>query len=900
MQKNYLGIIKFSLIILFFTIFTDKSNAQCADSLTISSNNFICIGNSATLTATVHGSFDPNAVIYTWSPGGQNTASITVSPNTTTTYICTVSINTCSDLTKNKMIFVNQLPTVDAGLNQTICSSETINLNGTFGGSADTAYWSSSGDGLFGNITVSNGNVTATYNPGQADINLGTVSLTLTTDDPLGPLGCSAVSNVITIAINPLPSVNAGTGQTVCAGTSVTLSGLGANTYSWSNGISNNVSFTPITTTTYTVTGTITSTGCTNTDQVTVTVNALPSVNAGADQSVCVGTSVALSASGANTYSWNNGISNNVSFVPTSTATYTVTGTNTSTGCTNTDQVIVTVNPLPSVNAGSDQTVCAGTSVTLSGSGANSYLWSNGISNNISFVPTSTGTYTLTGTNTSTGCTNTDQVIVNVNPLPLVNAGADQTVCAGTSVTLSGSGANTYLWSNGISNNVSFVPTSTTTYTLTGTNTSTGCTNTDQVLITVNPLPLVNAGVDQIVCSGTAVILNASGASTYSWTGGVIDGQGFVPVSTQTYTVTGTNTTTNCTNTDQVLVTVNSSPTSNAGNDQVACIGSPVLLNGEIGGEATTAIWEGGNGIFNPNNSDLNASYLPSSDEVEAGFVVLTLTTNDPDGPCSEAENQMTITISPDLGNTSGPISDICQNSSWNLYENDCEDCFIAWEVVGGEIQGYASSNAVYVQWDNIIPNSYLVLAITNPSTGCSANDTLFPTFSTNSAPVTQEVLMIDADFNLLGLNQTNYGIYTWGYSLKNQYTAFDIVSSGNPYASYPTIDTLNYDYWVEYGDVNQCLTRSYYNKPGILGVNALTENSVFAYPNPFTDNITLGNITEESEVRLYNSVGTLVVNTSISPSNNQIQTSYLQDGMYFVYIEQKNKSALIFKLIKK
>ena len=758
MQTKNLSMKNLYLFILFFTLFIDKSTAQCADSLTISSNNFICIGNSATLTATIHGSFDPNAVIYSWSPGGQNTASITVAPNTTTAYTCTVSINTCLDLTKTEMIFVNQLPTVNAGLNQTICSSETINLNGTYGGSATTANWSSSGDGLFSNINSINGNVTATYNPGQADLNLGTVNLTLTTDDPLGQLGCSEVSNEITITINPLPSVNAGADQSVCAGTSVTLSGLGASTYSWNNGISNSVSF----------------------------------------------------------------------------------------------------------------------------------------------VPSATTTYTVTGTNTTTGCFNTDQVTVIVNALPTVNAGADQTVCAGTSVTLSASGANTYSWNNGISNSVSFVPSATTTYTVTGTDIAIGCSNTDQVLITVNPLPLVDAGVDQTVCSGTTVILNASGANSYSWTGGVIDGQGFIPNTTQSYTVTGINTTTNCSNTDQVLITVNLAPTSNAGNNQLICIGDLVILNGEIGGGATTASWEGGTGIFTPNNSELNASYLPSSDEVEAGFVVLTLTTNDPDGPCSEAENQMTITISPDLGNTSGPISDICQNSSWNLYENDCEDCYISWEVVGGEIQGYAYSNAVYVQWDNTIQNSYLVLAITNPSTGCSENDTLFPIFSTNLAPVTQEVLLIDADFNLLGLNQTNYSIYTWGYSLKNQYTAFDIVSSGNPYASYPTIDTLNYDYWVEYGDDNQCLTRSYYNKPGFLGLDSLMENSVFAYPNPFTENIIFNNITEETQVRVFNSFGAIVLQTTISPSSNIIQTNLLQDGMYFVNVEQKNKSAFIFKLIKK
>jgi hypothetical protein len=244
--------------------------------------------------------------------------------------------------------------------------------------------------------------------------------------------------------VNALPSVNAGLDQTICAGISVTLSGTGANSYSWNNGVNNGVSFTPASTTTYTVTGTNTTTGCTNTDQVLVSVNALPSVNAGLDQTVCTGTSVVLSGTGANSYSWNNGVNNGVSFTPASTTSYTVTGTNTTTGCTNTDQVLVSVNALPSVNAGLDQTVCSGISIVLSGTGANTYSWNNSVSNGIAFTPTSTATYTVTGTNTATGCTNTDQVLVSVNALPTVNAGVDQTICAGTSVSLSGTGATTY------------------------------------------------------------------------------------------------------------------------------------------------------------------------------------------------------------------------------------------------------------------------------------------------------------------------------------------------------------------------------------------------------------------------------------------------------------------------
>ena len=206
--------------------------------------------------------------------------------------------------------------------------------------------------------------------------------------------------------------------------------------------------------------------------------------------------------------------SNAVAFTPAvGTTTYTVTGTDGG-GCINTDQVIVTVNPLPSVNAGPDVSVCIGASATLSGSGAITYTWNNGVSNGVAFTPAATTTYTVTGTNAN-GCTNTDQVLVTVNPLPNVNAGTDQTICVGASVTLSGAGAVNYTWNNGVTNGVAFAPASTTTYTVTGTNAN-GCVNTDQVLVTVNPLPTVNAGPDVAVCVGQSVTLTGSGAATYS------------------------------------------------------------------------------------------------------------------------------------------------------------------------------------------------------------------------------------------------------------------------------------------------------------------------------------------------------------------------------------------------
>ena len=82
--------------------------------------------------------------------------------------------------------------------------------------------------------------------------------------------------------------------------------------------------------------------------------------------------------------------------------------------------MVITVNSNPTVIAGSDQTICAGESVTLTGSGATSYSWDNGITDNTAFVPSSTTTYTVTGTNAN-NCTATDDVVLTVNALSNIN-----------------------------------------------------------------------------------------------------------------------------------------------------------------------------------------------------------------------------------------------------------------------------------------------------------------------------------------------------------------------------------------------------------------------------------------------------------------------------------------------
>jgi xyloglucan-specific exo-beta-1,4-glucanase len=312
----------------------------------------------------------------------------------------------------------------------------------------------------------------------------------------------------------------------------------------------------------------------TTSSSISITVNALPTVSAGTDVGICTGKSTILTASGATTYSWSNAISTATNSVsPTITTTYSVTGT--TAGCLGTDAVIVTVNALPTLSAGTDVGICTGKSTTLTASGATTYSWSNAISTATNSVsPTITTTYSVTGT--TAGCLGTDAVIVTVNALPTVSAGTDVGICTGKSTTLTASGATTYSWSNAISTATNSVsPTITTTYSVTGT--TAGCLGTDAVIVTVNALPTVSAGIDVGICTGKSTTLTASGATTYSWSNAISTATNTVsPTITTTYSVTGT--TAGCLGTDAVIVTVNALPTVSAGTDVGICTGKSTTL----------------------------------------------------------------------------------------------------------------------------------------------------------------------------------------------------------------------------------------------------------------------------------------------------------------------------------
>jgi hypothetical protein len=155
--------------------------------------------------------------------------------------------------------------------------------------------------------------------------------------------------------------------------------------------------------------------GCSASDSILVTVNALPVVNISGVSAICPGDSIVLTASGANTYSWNtSSTSSTISVNPIANTSYSVTGTN-GYGCSNTQQFSLTVNPVPVIFITGNSAICNGDSVMLTANGSTSYSWSTSATTNTILIgPSVNTTFSVSSTN-AFGCTGVDSIQVTVN-----------------------------------------------------------------------------------------------------------------------------------------------------------------------------------------------------------------------------------------------------------------------------------------------------------------------------------------------------------------------------------------------------------------------------------------------------------------------------------------------------
>jgi gliding motility-associated-like protein len=347
-------------------------------------------------------------------------------------------------------------------------------------------------------------------------------------------------------------------------------------------------------------------------------------------------------------------------------------------GCTDIKPVVVSLNPGAVLNITNPPAICSPGTVDITlpavtagstGGGVLTY-WTDANTtsplSNPNAIATS-GTYYIKST-PGTGCADVQPVKVIINPLPTLVITNPPGVCMPSTVDLtnpavtagSTAGGTLSYWKDANASvplpNPNIINTSGTYYIKTVI--AGGCLAIQPVNVVINPLPVSNAGPDVLLCTGDVGTLGTNPTANYSYAWNPQTGlsnatianptvtlinTGKTPIST-TYIVTTTNTLTSCTTTDTVKVTVNSVPTVNAGSVKSVCPGAPVQLEGSIGGSATSAMWTGGQGTFSDKNS-LATIYTPSAAEYAAGTVTLTLTTNDPDGPCTFASSDVILTF---------------------------------------------------------------------------------------------------------------------------------------------------------------------------------------------------------------------------------------------------------------
>ncbi len=551
--------------------------ANSPDLLLTANPNPICSLESVYLSAFASSGTAPYT--FDWDNGLGLGANHWDNPVSNTTYTVTVTDNTgCQDI-ESIEVQIFELPVVTAeGIPNPVCQGEPVNLNASStNGLGPYSYEWNNGLGVGGSHTV---------NPASDETYIVTVT---------DANGCTAQDDVL-IIVGDIPTITTtASPNPVCAGEPSLIETTGSGTvapytYFWGNGIGVGQSHTvnPVNDSTYFVSVTD-GNGCLGSANITVNVYELPEANPIANPNpLCLGEDATLTVSGTSgqapyTYTWDQGLglgdTHTVSLATDQTYTVTIEDNN---SCSNTASVDLLINPLPAITvSGTPNPVCGGEDAVISATANGTtppyeYNWDQGLGLGQSHTvnPLVSTTYTVTATDAN-GCSVQGAITLDAYPAPSVTATATPNpICEGETSTLDAIGAGgsapyNYFWDNGlglgVTHNVS--PANTTWYQVTLTDTN-GCTANDSVELIVNPNPSLNITASpQVICEGenSTLTANTSGGNTpysYVWNPALGPNDSYVvsPAVSSTYEVT-VNDANGCSNTDQIIVTVNENPT---------------------------------------------------------------------------------------------------------------------------------------------------------------------------------------------------------------------------------------------------------------------------------------------------------------------------------------------------
>ncbi len=556
-----------------------SSGGSCSDTLkeavtitsppvvTVSGTDSICPGASDVLTAS-------GATSYIWQPGGLSGATVTVTPSATTTYTVTGTTGLCShDSTFTVVVKVNPTAGITAKPD-TICVGDSAHLYASGGGtylwsspsSTSDSIWVKPGSTTNYNLLVTKDGCSVGVNKTVTVQSAASIILTLSKDSicpndsaTLTVTGantyvwstgattssitvspgvttpywvvaqnlCAKDSLAKTLHIVPFPTPLVSGNDSICTGSSTTLTATGGTTYTWNPGSLSGavVTVKPVSTTTYTLEAA--NGACSKDTTFTVYVSPYPTpLITAVPDSVCPGGSSVLTASGGGTYSWATGqTSDTLTVAPVTTSVYTVTVTKNGCSISTTGQVNVIV-PGSTTLVLSRDSICPSDTASFKAAGATTYSWSPAAGLSCTNCPNPEFTGTVTAGNYTytliahTKCAiDTLKKTITVVGTPTVTIVGNDSVCAGTNTVLTASGGSSYKWSTG-STKASIIvsPSVNTTYYVTVSNGH--CSTIDSFRVRIKPLPIVTITGPTTACSGDNVTITATGGGTYEWSTG--------------------------------------------------------------------------------------------------------------------------------------------------------------------------------------------------------------------------------------------------------------------------------------------------------------------------------------------------------------------------------------------